>query len=280
MKTTHFLLMLLLGTSISIFALPVKKSLNGWEQTQPETVYTTNLHEHINGQSPLYYELGFDSLFVLQYKKKNSEIEMNIYKMQSPESAMAIYLVSAGNEIPSDLFNERNSVNPYQLNMVKGSYYFQINIYNGDETTLKDIRSIITPTLSKIKKQNIVLLNRLPQKDLVKGSERIARGMYSMRNIYYFGKGDPLMLDGNIFAVAGEYDDGNKKYTQLIIEYPDIVQAKTVFDSLNSDTNKYWQIVLKQNNKLVFKDIYNRFGKVLLSQNKITINTKLENIPN
>ena len=266
----------LIAGSVQASLLP--RESNGWTMNGPETVYTDNLHEHIDGAAPLYYELGCDSLIVASYQKRNAILEFNIYAMSGPESAMAIYLMQAGNEYPSDVFECRNSVNPYQVNLVKGNYFIQINITYDGKIELTEIKAILIPLIAQIHHTEISLLKELPSKNMIKGSERLARGKYSMRSIYFFGKDDPLLLDGKTFAVSGNYQTDNGLVTRILITYPDSAQAQKVFDQFTSST-PYLRILAHNNKQITFQDIRKKYGKIHINGRTLDIVTKMENLP-
>jgi len=94
--------------------LPEDNSVAGWVKSERLLRFEkNNLFDYIDGGAELFLEFGFDKLLVQRYKrvggKGDEEIAVEIYEMESPESALGIYLIKTGKETPIKAIKSRNS---------------------------------------------------------------------------------------------------------------------------------------------------------------------------
>src|SRR4030066_305738 len=116
-------------SSLSIFVMPSGSgggsSLRGG-----------NLFDYIDGGAEIFLEFGFDRLLVQDYRKEDSEIGLELFQMESPESALGIYLMKCGAETPIDGVPARNSGDKTQFTILKGATFVHINNPDGRESLL------------------------------------------------------------------------------------------------------------------------------------------------
>ena len=251
-----------------------------WKLSKTRTYKANNLYGYIDGGAELFLELGFKQLTVHYYSNGKSELVMDLYEMESPESALAIYLQKCGRETPIKGINARNSGDKYQIICYKGNYLIVINNSSGSNDYLQDM-IFLTNSFIKEKKLSDVkvnILNLLPEKNLKKESIVIFRGPYSLSPIYTFGEGDVFQLKGQIFGVSGDYQVNKKNYTLLVIKYPSSLLASQVFNSLQGKFDKTKKILQKEKNKIIFKDHLNKYAVIELDKEIIRIKINLNNI--
>jgi len=280
-----FLSIFLLCLFSNLFAgidLPNNNFVPGWVKSDSLLRFPKDdLFNHINGGAELFHEFGFTDLLVQNYKNDKNEIVLEVYQMENPGAALGIYLMKCGKETPVQGIASRNSGNKYQITIVKGNYFVQINSFSGDEKLIPVLVTLAQRTLLNIpEQQEVQLLNNLPKPNFVSGSGLIFRGPYGLQAIFTFGDGDVLQLKGKTFGVVGNYLDKNKsEYTKILILYDDNNSAKSAFDNLVANLDPYLKIINQTASGIIFKDYKNKFGIARLQNNKLQINIHLKEKP-
>ena len=223
-----------------------------------------DLFGHINGGAEVYYEYGFRDLLVERFAVGDKKLNVETYRMESPEAALAIYLLLRGEEKPLEELEARNSANPYQISAVKGSRFLQVNIFSGEESLLPAAAGLARRALAEIPDEKPAdLLGRLPEEGLAPGSEMLVRGPYTLQRIFLFGEGDILRLGGRIYGVAGRYREAegdSALYDRILIDYPDDAGAAAAFRNLTERLDPYLEIVREEEAFLLFRDYREEFG--------------------
>jgi hypothetical protein len=285
MKKKIILLFLILCLSVDCKAgiiLPDDNFVVGWTTAGKTLRFVgSDLFNYIDGGAELFHEFGFKELLVQGYRQKDKEIVLEVYQMESPEAALGIYLMKCGEETPVEKINARNSGNKYQFTIVKESFFIQVNSFAGDEKLIPIMITLTQQTLRFIpKEQPVKILDILPKENLVPGSELIVRGPYGLQPIYTFGEGDILQLNGKVFGVVGEYKDSNSgRYTQIVIQYPNVKDASSAFSNLIMNLDSYLEIIDQWEGSFIFKDFQEKFGLVDLNEDFINIKIKLSEKP-
>jgi hypothetical protein len=278
---TAVLLVIFFGSSEADLALPEAPG-DGWTKAGKELRFTgQRLYDHINGGAELYHELGFERLRVQSYQKGEEEITLEIYEMETPESALGIYLQQSAGSTPVEGVDARNTGSKYQLSVVKGDVFFQVNSFSGAEEFL--------PTMASLAQQVVVALpdeetgdtwRLLPKEGLIAGSERLIRGQFGLQPIFTFGQGDILQLGGRVFGVVGDYRiDGETTFTRIVVEYPSEELAEKAYAHLLANLDEYLQVVEKGKGRLVFKDHKDRFGLVACDGSGMELLVRLPELP-
>ena len=263
--------------------LPSDEFIQGWKKNdKPLHFEKENLFDYINGGAEIFHEFGFKDLIVQSYKNGEEEIVLELYQMESFESALAIYLTRKGKENPVKDIPARSTGNRYQFTILCGHYLIQVNNFSGNEMLIPTMTKLIQPVLTEIPEGNYFnIFDNLPKENLVKGSERLIRGIYSLRPIFTFGEGDIFQLGGKIFGVIGDYEDENmENYSQIIIEYPDAKRSEKAVENLIDNFDPYHTILSKKEDWFIFEDYQQKFGIVNRVDKKLDIKIKLESMPN
>jgi hypothetical protein len=252
--------------------------ISGWARAGPLKEFQRgNLFDLIDGGAEIFLEFGFDRLFVQDYRKGNSEIVLELYQMESPESALGIYLMKCGVETPIEGVPARNSGDKTQFTILKDRVFIQINNLDGRESLLLVMVDLARGLLKSIPQgEPVMLLDELPQEGRIPGSERLIRGPYALQSIFTFGEGDVFELQGKIFAVAADYrDQDGEPSTRLIISYPDELRAAAAFRNLLDNLDPYLKVIAKRDRGFVFEDYRQKIGTVERDASKIEIRLNL-----
>ena len=252
---------------------------SNWNLTKTRSFKANNLYGYIDGGAELFLELGFKELIVNYYSNGKTEILVESYEMESPESALAIYLQKCGHEKPVKAVKTRNTGDKFQVTCLKGSSLITINNTSGNVSFLTDMIKLANNTLDKIKAaKSTDLFKLLPLKNLIKGSMLIIRGMYSLQSIYTFGEGDILLLKGKIFGVAADYKDSLSNFTLLCVKYPSVVLASNAFNNIITHLDNTKKIIDKNKNFLTFRDHSGKYGSIKLTGDVIEMKINLDKI--
>src|SRR4030042_5721579 len=209
--------------------------ISGWASAGPAAEFQgRNLFNYIDGGAEIFLEFGFDRLLVQDYKKGNSEIVLELYQMESPESALGIYLMKGGVETPIEGVPARNSGDKTQFTILKDRAFIHVNNLDGREALLPVMVDLARGLLKSIPQgEPVTLLDELPQEGRVTGSERLIRGPYALQSVFTLGEGDPLGLEGKIFALAADYrDQEGEPSSRIFVAYRDEARAVDAFRKL------------------------------------------------
>jgi hypothetical protein len=280
MKKTVLLglvLFLISFLGISQTSVLPEKLLSGWAREGPPLDFQGgNLFNYIDGGAEIFLEFGFNRLFVQSYKKGNSEIVLELFQMESPESALGIYLMKCGTETPIEGVPARNSGDKTQFTIIKGTAFIHINNLDGSASVLPAMVELSRNLVEAIPQGRPVnLLEGLPPEGRIPGTERLIRGPYALQAIFTLGEGDRLGLEGKIFALAADYkDQEGEPSTRILASYPDEARAAAVFRNLVAGLDSYLKIIEKRDGELIFVDTRGKFGAVERkgSQLKIKLN--------
>jgi Family of unknown function (DUF6599) len=248
-------------------SLPRDNAVPGWTRFEKQRVFVRNdLYGYIDGGAELFLELGFKDLTVQKYHNGTAEITVEAYRMDRTDSALAIYLFKCGKETPIARIPVRNSGDQYQFTLLKGNYFLLINNFGGDKALQPIMIALANAILNNIPAgKPSVLLSNLPAENLIKGSELLIRGQYSLQSIITLGEGDILQLHGTIYGVAGDYKDtSGVTYTRIIIPYPDAKSAQSAYTNLLNHLDPYLKVVQKSGNSFTFKTIKGTVSKAEL----------------
>jgi hypothetical protein len=284
MKTIALICLLLLPLSAAgaDSMIPDNDFYPGWEKSDDLLTFVKNdLYGHINGGAELFHEFGFDKLLVQRYDKSGAEIDLEVYVMSSPESALGIYLMKCGRETPLEGITARNTGNKSQFTIVKNRYFILVNSFQADSTLLPVMNALAQKTLSLIAEgEPVTLLSQLPPDNLVAGSERLIRGPFALQPIFTFGEGDILRLGGKVFGLVADYTGGNDSiYTRIMIPYQDRATAQAAYGHLVDNLDSYLTILRKRASGFAFEDYRKKYGLVSLSDNVLDIKVNLSTPP-
>ena len=255
--------------------------VSGWKQARELKFSANNLYGYIDGGAELFLEFGFDELLIRRYQKGEAEISAEVYVMENPLTALGIYLAKCGKETPNPSIDARNSGNVFQYSIVKNKYYILINNFDGSEDYVPVMVKLAQPILDSIPaKAADDVWKYLPAENLIEGSEQIIRGPYGLQPIYTFGEGDILQLNGEIFGYVADYLNGDSRFTQIVIPYPDAEISKNIFLNLKENLDPYLKIVFESESRIVFEDYQQKFGSVKLEGRILNLKIHLQEKPN
>ena len=239
------------------------------------------LYGHIDGGAELFHEFGFEDLRVQRYARGPDELALEVYRLTSPEAALGIYLMKTGSGVPHPEISARNTLNRFQLTMLQGDCFVQVNNFAGADSLVPFAVALGRAALTSIPAaEPEPLLARLPQDGLIPGSERLVRGPFGLEPIYTFGQGDILRLGGRVFGVIGTYRNGqDETIRRLLIDYPATKEARVAFEHLLANLDSHLEVVSRAPAAFAFRDYRGLFGKVELDGATLDILLDLDAAP-
>jgi len=187
--------------------LPSEKELSEWKPLfEPQTAEGEDLYLLINGGAEIYHEYGFKRAVLQSYENPNGRsINLEIFEMESPESAYGIYTFKTGKKgshvaVGNDALRE-----DYFLNFWKGSYVVTLIGFGSDGETSQGLLDLAKAIDSKLPGNGTrpALAACLIEEDHEPAKITYMRGNLALFNRYEFNK-------ENIFGlregVMGEYD--------------------------------------------------------------------------
>jgi hypothetical protein len=253
----------------------------GWSPAGKTRIFdSASLFQQINGGADLFLEFGFDTLWVQRYENNSGqELGLEMYRMTCPEAALGVYLFKCGTETPLDSVAARNSYDRFQITLLKGRYFIQVNNYDGDDSLVPELRALLAIILSGLPDRPVQIQTALPSENQVRGSIRLIRGPVAMEPIYTFGPGDIFQLNGERFALLADYEGDNGRYSYLRIVYDDSSSAQAVMNSLSSDLDPYLEKISVKPGRLTFKDWMDEYGIIKQRGSMIDIKFHLKTNP-
>jgi hypothetical protein len=262
--------------------VPQDDFVPGWRRAEHKKVFARKeLFNYIDGGAELFLEFGFDNLVIQRYQKGNSELTLEAYQTESPESALGIYLVKCGKETPVEGIEARNSGEKTQFTILKGRYFIHINNFERDEKLLSVMVALARQVLESIPEEKPAeLFDYLPSENVVHGSERLIRGPHALQSMFTFGEGDIFQLEGKIFGVAASYkDEKDDLFAQIIIPYPDKLKASAAYQNLLANLDPFLKTLKTWEGGFSFIDYSKKFGIVEIKGSVLKIRVNLASEP-
>ncbi|UCF77895.1 MAG: hypothetical protein JSW03_07215 [Candidatus Eiseniibacteriota bacterium] len=289
---TLCIVMLLSLVSVAERPVPRDDFAPGWTLSGRALRFAQeNLYDYIDGGAELFLEFGFEELAVYRYARGEEEITLEMYRMESPASALGIYLMRCGEETPVEGIRARNSGDRYQFNVLKGSHFVQVNSFEGDESLVPVMVALTQRALQGVPEGDSVrLFEHLPREGLVRGSELLIRGPYGLQAVFTFGKGDVLKLGGEVFGVVGNYELGDsgaggcgeedgRTYSKIFIPYSDAEAARSAYESLVQNLDEHVTVLARSESGFVFRDYRGKFGSAELKGRLLELRVNLPERP-
>ncbi len=219
---------------------------------------------YINGGADLYLEYGFDKLYAEKIKFDGRQYSIDVYKMLNSASAYGIFSVSHTN-CTGRLGNMKfTCINPFQVQIAKGSYYISVINEKGtpaEQILSKKIAEIIVKKCNGADYEVPVLFKKESLKPFI-DNIKLMNGRLGLENGFplwaeYFENLDgftitllPIVLDNSkVYIAQVEFVDEDvlKAFIQNMGADPEEILNSSTF--INGQ-NKYLKI--NGLNKLVF----------------------------
>jgi len=125
------------GSAPLLNLLPPDGTPQGWQrQGQALRFSGAELYRHINGGAELYNQFGFDHLTVQDYAKSTYEARVEIYKMNDPAGAAAVFAEITKGMATQTVFGTVCVIDDYQVLFQRGAYCVSVTTYETGTETL------------------------------------------------------------------------------------------------------------------------------------------------
>ncbi len=270
--------------------LPPDGFLQTWKRSERTRVFTSgDLYGYIDGGAELFLEFGFEQLTVQPFTPdfqgsgkppQNGELQVEIYRMTDSVAATGIYLMKCGKDFAEPAFQERHTLNQYQLLFKRDRYFVIVNNVDGSAEVRSAMLEFGRFIASRLPVAKPLLLDEsLPKKGMVKNSLRLIRGPYALQSLYPLGEGDILQLRRRLTAVSARYEDAEGKRTVILADYPDETSARAAFAHVRRSLDSYLTVLATNEWRLVFRDYKGEYGTISLSGRRLTVEVHLTKKP-
>lgn len=261
--------------------LPAESSLPGWQKNGPQKQFSPgNLFDYIDGGAEIFNEFGFQQLTVQNYRKNGQEITIELYRMDGSLAALGMFFRQGGQNQGAADDPLHTARSPYQWTLQKGGWFIQLNAPANSTGLENDLAAFAAAITDQIAAEPVRLFSILPADRRIAGSEFLVRGYYGMQPVYTFAEGDILQLNGRHFAIGADYADAQgRRFTRMIIPYPDPAQAAAVFTGLDGRLDSYLKIQRQDKTQIVFLDYRNEYGCIRLDGDRLDIRLHLTALP-
>ncbi|MCG6963228.1 MAG: hypothetical protein LJE95_08190 [Acidobacteria bacterium] len=272
-------MMITLAAAVSA-AVPAPHPPSGWSSVAKPDVYSaSNLYGYIDGGAELFLEVGFENLHVYKLTRGSQELGVDMYRMNSPESALAIYLAKCAPETPVAGLGFRNSGDRFQLGILRGRYFILINNFEGGESLVAPMKQVAINLAKQIPSSPHPIPVPMPQQGLVTGSVRLVRGPFGLQPVYTLGDGDVLGLHSKRWAVVADYRADERTWTLIRVDYGTPSAATAAMAFLSAHLDPYLKVVNRRPKHLVFRDYAGQFGEAQTNGSLLSIRVHLKDQP-
>jgi hypothetical protein len=232
---------------------PESGEVQGWySEYEPRIARGEDLYLLIDGGADIYFEYGFRDAVFHSYKTKNGNaINLEIYRMNSPESAYGIYTFKTGNTgKPVDSGND-GWMEEYYLNFWKGNFLVTLIGLDMEKETLDGLvllASSIDAKLS-ISAERPEIIDILPKTGLKPNGITYLKGNLALFNQYVFDSRDVFGISEGIRGDYGDYD-------LFLLFYNDPKESLSWFDSAKEilNNNGFFHDLHEEGEVLFMKD--------------------------
>jgi len=254
------------GENVSRF-LPLQTEITPWEKDgEFQTYDADHLQDYLDGGADIYLEYGLSSVGVQAYKNKKGELQVEIYRMDSPEAALGIF--SFRRHYPPDsTLDVPNEVSKYDILFQRGRYFVAITNMDGSAGTAQALKVFAGSILKKTPAEAMQVnpFSALPPKGLQPVSEMLIAGPLSMRVRWPLGRLHCFHFERGTTGITARYKTKGISFELFVVHpgrragfYPLVECFGNIFNAT---------MIVKSNKKIVLammnskKTIFLKKGK-------------------
>ena len=217
------------------FYCPKAGEVEGWHlEGEAQTAKGEDLFLLINGGAEIYDEYGFEQAIYQTYSTENGHsINLELYEMDSPQSAYGIYTFKTGKEGKAVDVGHEGWLESYYLNFWKGNFLVTVIGLDAEQETWGGLLETAKIVASKIEAQlqRPRISNYLPEKNLKENGITYIKGNLGLFNQYEF---DSMNIFGLKEGIIGDYGDSSV----FIFLYNDPEESRKWFESASNQLQK------------------------------------------
>jgi hypothetical protein len=263
--------------------------MKGWKADGTVRRFSpSDLTLHIDGGAEIVLEFGFVGLEAAHYRNAGAGLSLDLYRMESPEASIGLYLASGGSppgpavgpdgaEPPGTGWVMRS---PTQWLARRGPYFLKLENPDGDTLLAPVQEALLRKTFTGVPPDGAIpLLEELGRPEWTAGSVRLFRGAIGLEQAYTFGSGDVFGLAGG-FGVFGVWrDPDGAVVTRFRIDYPDESRAAAALDSLAGRLDLSIRRIGPCDGGFVFRDYADEFGDARVDGASLVVRVHLKADP-
>lgn len=207
---------------------------------KPQIYLPSNLYQYMNGEAEIYLEYGIDRYLVQIYSKNQEEIKVEIAIMKDSLSAYGIYSFYRSPDMKEINIGNASVISQYQLYFWQDRYYCKISASDMSERSIPLLKKIAHEISLRICVQGNLpeIIQLLPEKNRIRGSEKLIKGMYSLNNQYYLFKEDLFGFKSNISGAFAEYSGTMGQVKLFLLKYASNKEAFEAFSRSSQELKK------------------------------------------
>ena len=187
--------------------LPKEGEIDSWKPVgKLEKAVGDDLFILINGGAEIYHEYGFKQVVMQEYQNDNQKsINVEIYEMNDAASAFGIYTFKTSPNGKEIELGQAAVFEDYYLNFWKNNFLVTLTGFDTDQETIEGIIAISRAIDSKMMNKGLkpILINLLPEENLIKKGLKYLKGNIALFNSYEFSTGDIFGLKEGIIGDYG-----------------------------------------------------------------------------
>jgi len=203
--------------------------LAGWEATGPaDTFGQDNLFAFIDGGAETYYEYGFSEAATREYRRGESELAVDVFRMEDHDAAYGIFTYERPAGASDAGVGESSWAGKAAMAFVQDMSYVKLNWYgSGDgRVELEKVARAVSGIAGRGQAPPRILGLLLPGAD--PASAVIVAGPLSVRGFHPLGGNGEGVFGQDVVGVW--YTRGNDK--ELALMYPGEVEAAAAMDEI------------------------------------------------
>jgi len=221
--------------------LPGDEIAPGFKATAEPRLYTTsNLHEYMDGEAEIYREYGVMKFAAQVCSKDKEEIKVEVAEMVDSISTYGIYSFYRSPDLTPIEIGDEGVIAQNQICFWQDRYYFRITAFGTGTEVVTTATNLAKETSSRIAGHAKVpeIIGLLPEKNRIKGSEKLIKGMLALNNQYYLFQEDLFNFRAKAVAAFAEYPGSQGKEKLFIVKYQSTRDALDAFTRAGKEMKK------------------------------------------
>jgi hypothetical protein len=213
-----------------VAALPAEVA--GYRRTAAQYYGPESLFHYINGGAELYISYAFEQVAAFEYApEKGAEIRVDIFDMGSAASAFGIF--AHGRESMAREVGQGSEYSAGLLTFFRYRYYVSLLAYPESPSRKRVVYAIARHIERAIGRDGALpaVIGALPQANLEPASVKYFRHHNWLNSHGFVSHDNILHLGPDTEAALGGYADGNRRWSVVVVRYPDAEHAVTAHRS-------------------------------------------------
>jgi len=198
-----------------------------WKASAPVEFQATSVGQVAGEAAAALAEYGVQSAETRVYKRGDNSFTATVYRFADPSGAFGAYWFLRTPNMRQAKLGKYSAISGREALALTGNLVVQFR--GKDLPAANDAMDLVTAQAGGHADFGIYppLAQRLPEKELIPGTEHYVLGPIALRKVFSLGSGDWLGFYKGAEAVLGEYKIGGRTSTLVIADYPTPQIAET-----------------------------------------------------